>query len=251
MWDLLWITLAAVGLLLYGVLRARERFVIKVGNPFKDQELISFDRNAKGTRVIGFYPDTCPAHKPQLHQGLCYEPCADGYYGAGPTCWAESTNIGPGMFSKLASCPASGYPSSEGWVDMGLFCFKSPRCKTGSGLNALKVWDWECTGGQTAFKKAECPPGGSQAQEYKKIAQLALSSTEGTQRATLSKQVLAPSPNAYSDAVGGMCYKPCPKERPNHAPSAPYLCYKNSPGRGFVYTRGVGDIPPPIIIGEG
>lgn len=248
MWDLLWITLAAVGLFLYGLLRARERFVIKVGNPFKDQELISFGRHAKGTRVIGFYPDTCPAHKPELHQGLCYKPCPEGYYGIGPVCWAETKNIGAGMFAKLKSCKDSGYPAKDGWVDMGLSCFRPPRIDTAG--KGLRFWDWDYDFGDSAFKMAECPPGAQQAKELKRIADMVRAEADGTQRRNVPI-TSQPDPDAYSDAVGGMCYKRCPRDKPNHVSGAPYLCYKNSVGRGLSYERGVGDIPPLFILGEG
>jgi hypothetical protein len=251
MWDLLWIVLAAIGLLLYSLLRVREHLVIKVGNPFKDEELISWNRYSKGTRVIGFYPDTCPAHKPELDAGLCYPPCAEGYHGVGPVCWANTVNIGPGMFAKLKTCEKSGYTKKNGWVDMGLFCFKEIKCNTGSGLDALKVWDWKCSGGNTAFKEPECPPGGAQASEYNKIVDMVASGVTGSQQRALAKKPNRPNPNIYSDAVGGMCYKPCPKDKPNHALSAPYLCFKDSLGRGLYYGRGVGDVPPPFAIGPG
>lgn len=251
MWDLLWIVLAAVGLLLYTLLRVREHLVIKVGNPFKDEELISFDRHAKGIRLIGFYPDTCPAHKPEFQNGLCYARCAPGYYGEGPVCWARTKNIGPGMFARLKPCEDSGYKKKDGWIDMGLFCFKPPSCNTGSGYDAVKVWNWKCTGGDTAFKQAECPPGKEQAREYKKVAALAASGVTGTQQRILTQKAVEPNPNIYSDAVGGMCYKPCPKDMPNHILSAPYLCFKDSVGRGLSYGRGVGDIPAPFVLGPG
>jgi hypothetical protein len=135
------------------------------------------------------------------------------------------------MFARLKSCERSGYKKDDGWIDMGLFCFQVPKCKTGSGADFLKVWDWKCRGGNTAFKEAECPPGQEQAREYKKVAALAAKST--------------------SDAVGGMCYKPCPKDMPNHILSAPYLCFKDSVGRGLSYGRGAGDIPPPFVLGPG
>ena len=251
MWDLLWAVLAGVGLLLYGLLRAREHFVIKVGNPFKDEELLSFDRDAKGTRLIGFYPDTCPAHKSELDAGLCYAPCAEGYQGVGPVCWARTTNVGPGMFAALKSCAASGYPSKDGWVDMGLFCFQTPKCETGSGWDALKVWDWKCSGGNTAFKEAECPPGKAESKEYARVAELTRNSADGSQRVALRSKAIAPPPDEYADAVGGMCYKRCPKERPNHALSAPYLCFKDTIGRGLSYGRGAGEVPPLFILGNG
>jgi len=252
MWDLLWIVLCAVGFLAYTVLRARERFVIRVGNPFKDQELLSFDRYGKGTRLIGFYPDTCPGHKPELSDGLCYRPCAPGYRGVLSVCWAETTNIGPGVFAKLKSCENSGYKRADGWQDMGLFCYKQIKCDTGSGWDVVKFWDWKCSGGSTAFKEAECPPGGREIQEFKKVAEMATRSTQGTQQSNLKQKLnTTPNPNLYSDAVGGMCYKPCPKDRPNHASAAPYLCFRDSAGRGFSYDRGVGEIPPLFILGEG
>jgi hypothetical protein len=155
------------------------------------------------------------------------------------------------MFARLKSCERSGYKKDDGWIDMGLFCFQVPKCKTGSGADFLKVWDWKCRGGNTAFKEAECPPGQEQAREYKKVAALAAKSTNGSQQRALSQKAVTPDPNVYSDAVGGMCYKPCPKDMPNHILSAPYLCFKDSVGRGLSYGRGAGDIPPPFVLGPG
>lgn len=249
MWDVTWIVLAAVALLAYGMLRARERFVIKYGNPFKGEELLSFDRNAKGKRLIGFYPDTCPAHAPDLDVGLCYKPCAPGYVGRGPICWAETKYIGLGVLAALKSCEESGYPENEGWIDLPFSCFKQPSAKTGKGADFYKVWEWKWSGG-LELKKPKCPPGAKQVQDITIAQRIAKSSAGPTQARAIDQQKVY-SPDVYSDPVGTLCYRPCPPDKPNHVPGAPYLCFKNSIGKGVSYERGAGTIPPPFILGEG
>lgn len=139
--------LVAVVLLIIG-LKARETFVVKYGNPFNDEDLISFDANAKGKRLFGITPDTCPADKPEYDAGLCYQDCEIGYNGVGPVCWAETKNIGIGKVMKLLNCPESGYP---GWTDTGLLCNEPIQCGKG----------WEfftkgCWGGRIRTKRLTC-----------------------------------------------------------------------------------------------
>ena len=249
MWEVIWVVLTAVALLAYALLRARERFVIKTGNPFKGEDLLSFDRNAKGIRLIGFYPDTCPGHKPDLDAGLCYEGCAAGYHGVGPVCWADTTSIGMGMLSGLMSCAESGYDPADGWADAGLICWKTPRAKAPKGNDFFKVWEWKWSGG-IGPKKAKCPPGARQQEQAAVARSIAERNTTGTQAQAIRNQKVY-NANVYSDAVGGMCYRPCPPDKPNHVPGFPSLCFKNTVGRGLSYTRGEGMIPPLFILGEG
>jgi hypothetical protein len=249
MWDVTWIVLAAVALFAYALLRARERFVIKTGNPFKGEDLISFNRNAKGTRLIGFYPDTCPAHTPDLQAGLCYQACAPGYVGYGPVCWAETKNIGVGVLAALASCTESGYPEQDGWTDIGLLCVKTPSAKAPKGADFFKVWEWKWSGG-AGSKKAKCPPGAKQTKDLQTARAIAKTGAGESQSRAIDAQKVY-GPDAYSDAVGPLCYRKCPPEKPNHVPGAPYLCFKNSVGRGVAYERGEGKIPPLFILGEG
>jgi len=53
-------------------LRYRETFVVKYGNPFNDEDILSFEPNAKGKRIFALTPDTCPKNKSELDAGLCY-----------------------------------------------------------------------------------------------------------------------------------------------------------------------------------
>ena len=134
--------------ILFAALKYRETFVIKYGNPNNDEDLISFDRDAKGKRLLGFTPDTCPANKPELDAGLCYEQCEDGYHGVGPVCWANTMNRGIGKVMKLQSCSQSGYP---GWTDTGLLCNEPIQCGKG--------WDFfrkGCWGGRVKPKRMTC-----------------------------------------------------------------------------------------------
>jgi len=93
--------LLLLALLVFSMLKYRETFVVKYGNPINDEDLISFDPNAKGTRLFGITPDTCPANKPETDAGLCYEQCVIGYHGVGPVCWADSKNVGSGTIPEL------------------------------------------------------------------------------------------------------------------------------------------------------
>lgn len=144
MWALL---LVAIGLA-WILLKTRETFVIKYGNPFDDQDPISFDRDAKGTRLVSTTPDTCPLTKPVLDAGLCYESCDESYIGVGPTCRAETMNRGIGRLPKLLSCAASGF---VGWTDTGLLCNEPIQC--GKGLDFFKKGCW---GGNVRPKKLRC-----------------------------------------------------------------------------------------------
>jgi hypothetical protein len=116
--------LLVLAVLVFFTLKYRETFVVKYGNPFNDEELISFDPGAKGTRIFAWTPDTCPANKSELDAGLCYEQCEVGYNGVGPVCWAQTTNVGIGKVLRLNSCPESGYPD---WTDIGLLCMEPVR----------------------------------------------------------------------------------------------------------------------------
>lgn len=113
--------LLVLAVLLFLSLKYRETFVIKYGNPFNDEDIISFDPNAKGTRLFGITPDTCPANKPEIDAGLCYEQCEVGYHGVGPVCWADTVNVGIGRLRKVRTCPQSGHNNHD---DIGLLCIQ-------------------------------------------------------------------------------------------------------------------------------
>lgn len=93
--------LAIAIVLLFLALKYRETFVMKYGNPFDGEDLVSFDPGAKGTRLFGITPDTCPENKPELEAGLCYKPCKQGYHGVGPVCWADTFGTGVGWIPML------------------------------------------------------------------------------------------------------------------------------------------------------
>ena len=56
--------------ILFFTLRYRETFVVKYGNPFNDEDLLSFDPHTKGKRIFAITPDTCPTNKSELDAGL-------------------------------------------------------------------------------------------------------------------------------------------------------------------------------------
>lgn len=97
MWELLLIAI----LLAFLALKYRERFTMKYGNPFDGEDIVSFERDAKGTRLFSITPDTCPLNKSDLDAGLCYEACEEGYHGVGPVCWADSEDVGIGTIPAL------------------------------------------------------------------------------------------------------------------------------------------------------
>jgi hypothetical protein len=140
--------LLLLAVLLFMTIKYRETFVVKYGNPMNNEDILSFDANAKGTRLFGITPDTCPANKPELDAGLCYEECESGYHGVGPVCWADTVNVGIGKVMELRSCAQSGY---SGWTDTGLLCNEPIRC--GSGWEFFTKGCW---GGTVRPKKLTC-----------------------------------------------------------------------------------------------
>lgn len=200
---MLYALLAALIAILYGLVFMKETFVLKYGNPFNDEDLVSTDPNAKGTRLFGITPDTCPCEKPELDAGLCYERCESGYHGVGPVCWADTVSVGIGKVLLLESCDKSGY---GGWEDWGLICHEKLRwnsCK-------WKLWGL-CVGGLEGGRLG--------------AKRLSCDGYDGR----------------YPDKIASLCYRKCPPEMPAHVPGMPYLCFKGT--RGLSYGRGVGDVP--------
>lgn len=152
MWDI-WPVLVVGIVVAYCSLKYRETFVVKYGNPFSNEgeDLISFDRDAKGTRLFSITPNSCDKSKSDLDAGLCYTPCEIGYNGVGPVCWAQTQSVGIGIFPKLMSCPESGY---AGWADDGLLCRQPIRCATG-----LAFFREGCSGGRIRPKNLRCETG--------------------------------------------------------------------------------------------
>jgi hypothetical protein len=193
-------------------LRYRETFVVKYGNPFNDEDILSFEPNAKGKRLFGITPDTCPANKSELDAGLCYEACEDGYHGVGPVCWANTVNVGIGKVMELKSCYDSGHRYDDGtaWNDWGLLCQKQLKWDS-CAWRSIFGCVGGLTGGDLRAKQLTCDNYGDR------------------------------------ETVDALCYKKCP-EGMRHVPGMPYLCFKGS--RGLSYGRGVGDVPPLFAWGE-
>jgi hypothetical protein len=97
----MWAVLLVAIVVAFLILKYRERFTVKYGNPFDGEDFLSFDPEAKGTRLVSTTPDTCPLSKPVLDAGLCYEECENGYNGIGPVCWANSKDVGIGIIPDL------------------------------------------------------------------------------------------------------------------------------------------------------
>lgn len=190
----MWFLLILVIAILIGLLKYRETFIVKYGNPFDDEDLLSFDRGAKGTRIFSTTPDSCSSTKSDLDAGLCYEPCQDGYHGVGPVCWANSVNVGVGQVLQLKSCEDSGF---TGYKDDGLLC-----------RNPIRTVDCKFRG---LFN--ECWPG-----------------LEGGE---IKPKQLTCDNYGDRENVDSLCYKKCPKNLPNRVPLMPYLCYEGSRGLSY------------------
>ena len=232
MWEL-WPVVLIGAIVVYAILRYRETFVVKYGNPFDNEDILSFDPAAKGTRLFAITPDTCPTDRSDLQDGLCYEACAPGYNGVGPVCWAETKNVGVGTLAKVTPC--SDMPETKDWREDPLLCWKDLKCETYCDDN----WDWsdggfchtKCTGPEVRARTLTCP--GNQDAFFSFFTSV------------LSGSLEKPNLEEYTDIVAGLCYKPCPKEKPNRVDGMPYLCYKaRDENTGVSYGRGAGTVPP-------
>jgi hypothetical protein len=205
------------------MVKAKETFIFKIGNPMKDQDIVALERQKPGYRVFALTPDTCPAGF-DLDAGLCYPPCEPGYIGKGPVCWAETTNIGVGKPVGLEPCP-------PGWSNDGLTCRQPIRCASG-----WKFFTEGCSGGRVVGRLN----GGGICDYPSNRGELPSWLVDKSN----PKNYIATHP----DRVDGMCYKKCPADKPNHVPGMPYLCMK---GTRLSYGRGVGKVPPIFAFGDG
>lgn len=233
MWDL-WPVILAGAIVAYCMLRYRETFIMKYGNPFDGEDIVSFDKDAKGTRLFStMFDNTCPTwtgdqSKTELSGGFCYPPCDSGYYGAGPVCWAETVNVGVGKPVGLRPCPA-------GWRNDGLICsepLKWNNCKFRGLFN-------ECWGGLEGGRLQGRLDGGGICDWPSDRGNLPNWLVDKSD----PKNYVATHP----DYVDALCYRKCPKDKPNRVPGMPYLCFKGH--RGLSYGRGIGDGQPLFKVG--
>lgn len=152
--------LLVAAVVLFIALKYRETFVVKYGNPFNDEDLLSFDSDAKGKRLFGITPDTCPANKSELDAGLCYEQCDEGYHGVGPVCWADTVNIGIGKIPRIEWYQAD----VTSWGSVG--CTKGRPFRWGGYDDCYSYTIWKakqvCDDGrdlQSGLCYNKCPPG--------------------------------------------------------------------------------------------
>ena len=218
--------LIALIAVVYGMVKMKETFILKLGNPMKDQEIVALERQKPGYRVFALTPDTCPAGF-DLDAGLCYPACAPGYNGKGPVCWADTVNIGIGK-------PVGLEPCNPGWTNDGLVCREPLRwdsCK--SKFFGL------CVGGLRGGRLQGRLNGGGICDhpEDRTVLPSWLRSGPGKKSIAL-----------FPDRVDGLCYAQCPKDKPNRVPGMPYLCMK---GDKLSYGRGVGKVPPIFAFGDG
>lgn len=217
--------LIALIAVLYGMVKAKETFILKVGNPTKNQDLIATERQKPGYRLVATTPDTCPAGF-DVDGGLCYPPCEAGFNGVGPVCWAQTKSVGVGKPVGLEPCP-------PGWSNDGLICREPLR------------WDscsWKLFGGCIGGLK-----GGRLRGRLNGGGICDYPSNRGELPGWL---VDKKDPKNYKathpDRVAGLCYAKCPADKPNRAPGMPYLCMK---GNRLSYGRGVGKVPPLFAFG--
>lgn len=141
--------LLVLAVLLFFALKYRETFVMKYGNPYNNEDLLSFDPKARGKRIFAITPDTCPSTDEEV-AGLCYTKCEDGYHGNATICTADTIDRGVGKIPLLQPCNKDD-PSRDEWYDDGLLCRAPIKCASG----------WEfftkgCSGGQVEPKKMQC-----------------------------------------------------------------------------------------------
>lgn len=219
MWALLLVAIVVALCLL----KTRETFVFKYGNPFDDEDLISFDPEAKGTRVFGVWPDTCPADRPEYDAGLCYVECKEGYHGVADRCWADTVNIGIGYFARPKGCKEMGL--SNDYREDPLTCWKDLKCRCKPGGKDLfgncYAWNLRCEGPDLKARTLTCP---------------------GPEWADWGRGDSAEN----TDFVDGLCYKKCPADKPHHVSGMPYLCATSSE---LSYSRGGGTVPPILAFG--
>lgn len=228
----MWALLLVVIVLAFMLLKTRERFIIKYGNPLDNEDLVSLEYGAKGTRLFAVNLDmkghTCPSDKPDYDAGLCYERCEEGYHGVGPVCWADTHNRGVGKLPRYTRCSEMGLGAD--YRDDPLSCWKDLSCRTWCNSSKRDLfgncyaWDLktECSGPDLKWKQARCPgPGWAGNDDNKQTG--------------------------HNDLKDLLCYRKCPDDKPAAVPGMPYLCYKGT--RGLSYGRGVGSVPPIFAFG--
>lgn len=214
--------LIALILVLFAMVKAKETFILKIGNPFKDQEVIALERGKPGTRVFATTPDTCPPGH-DYDAGLCYPACEAGFNGIGPVCWAQTKSIGVGVPVGLEPCPA-------GWTNDGLTCREPIQCGSGWEFFTKGCWGGKVRGRLNGGGICDWPSDRGNLPGH-----LVDKSDSKNYKAT------------HPDRVDGLCYKRCPADKPNHVPGMPYLCMK---GDKLSYGRGVGKVPPIFGFGD-
>jgi hypothetical protein len=236
--------LLALGVVLFALVKARERFGLVVGTDV-DGYVTTNTKTDKGTEIFSTYPNTCPPDKTDLDAGLCYPKCKPGFHGVGPVCWADTKDIGVGIPVGLNPCP-------EGWSNDGLICrepitndcswkwlgicwgkLRGGRLRGRLNPYCPKPFRKAGDGYDTEAKDCRWEPQKPNSKPYPKT--LGVCAGEGA----LS--------NDHPNYIAGLCYRKCPPELPENVPGMPYLCYK---GQGLSYERGVGVVPSVVRFGR-
>lgn len=212
--------LIALIAVLFGMVKAKETFILKFGNPMKNQDIVTMEFQKPGYRVFALTPDTCPSGF-ENDAGLCYPACEAGFKGVGPVCWAITQSIGIGKPIGLEPC-------NKGWSNDGLICREPLRwdsCKFRGLFN-------ECWGGLRGGRLQGRLNNGGICDWPSDRNELPSWLRDG----------------GHPERVAGLCYKKCPEDKPNRVPGMPYLCMK---GDRLSYGRGVGKVPPIFAFGDG
>lgn len=234
----IWPVIILGAVVAYTILRYRETFTVKYGNPMDGEDIISFDKAARGRRLFATTPDdSCPRDKEQ--SGLmCYPPCRPNYTGGGPVCTANTFNRGVGR-------PVGLEPCNPGWTNDGLICREPITCdpirRNPCKFRGLFGECWPgLDGGTCRGGRLQGRLNGGGICDHPDKGNLPSWLVDKTN----PKKWIATHPIK----VDGLCYMKCPEDKPDYVAGMPYLCF-NAKFGPYMYGRGAGEAQP--LVGWG